>query len=239
MSAALAIADLKKMVNPKKRSDLQRFFKTGPGEYAEGDLFLGVMVPQTRTVAAKYKSLSLIEIRKLTSSQYHEARLCGVIILTLQFKATTDETIHKKLFNFYIKELKAGNINNWDLVDVSAPTIGQYLLKTKKPIEFLLTLGRSKSLWQRRASIIFTFAFFRVGIFEPSLEMADELLYDEHDLIHKAVGWTLREVGNRDPRLLRSFLQENAATMPRTALRYSIEKLPAQERKKWLAAKNG
>lgn len=239
MSAAAAIADLKKMVNPKKRNDLQRFFKTGPGEYAEGDLFLGVMVPQTRTVAAEYKSLSLIEIGKLTSSTYHEVRLCGVIILTLQYKATEDKKTHQKIFNFYIKELKAGNINNWDLVDVSAPTIGQYLLESDAPIEFLGKLARSKSLWQRRAAIIFTFAFFRVGVFEPSLEMADELLYDDHDLIHKAVGWTLREVGNRDPRLLRSFLKVNAATMPRTALRYSIEKLPAQERKKWLAAKNG
>jgi 3-methyladenine DNA glycosylase AlkD len=239
MSAALAVADLKKMVNPKKRNDLQRFFKTGPGEYAEGDLFLGVMVPQTRTVAAKYKDISLAEIGKLTSSEYHEVRLCGVIILTLQFKSTSDEKVQKKIFDFYIKELKAGNINNWDLVDVSAPTIGQYLLNSESPTEFLRKLARSKSLWQRRASIIFTFAFFRVGIFEPSLEMADELLYDKHDLIHKAVGWTLREVGNRDPRLLRSYLQANAATMPRTALRYSIEKLPAQERKKWLAAKTG
>jgi 3-methyladenine DNA glycosylase AlkD len=176
----------------------------------------------------------LIEIDKLLDSDIHESRLCGVIILTLQFKATKDAKQQKKIFDFYIKALKAGHINNWDLVDVSAPIIGTYLVDKSYPYPLLSKLAKSKSLWERRVAIIFTFAFIRVGELDPTIEISELLLKDEHDLIHKAVGWMLRELGKRDGVLLRKFLTDHSKQMPRTALRYAIEKMPESERKRWL-----
>jgi 3-methyladenine DNA glycosylase AlkD len=237
MSAKQAIADLKALASVGKAAELQRFFKTGPGDYAEGDLFIGVVVPQTRKVAARYNDLPLNEIAKLTDSDIHEVRLCGLIILTNQFKRSRDVNDKKRLFNFYIKELKAGNINNWDLVDVTAPTLGEYLLELEDPMAVLSKLAKSKSLWERRTSVVFTFAFLRAGELEPTYEMAERHLGDKHDLMHKAVGWLLREMGKRDPGLLRVFLKEHCTEMPRTALRYSIEKFSESERKKWLQFK--
>jgi 3-methyladenine DNA glycosylase AlkD len=237
MSAKQAIADLKALASVGKAAELQRFFKTGPGDYAEGDLFIGVVVPQTRKVAARYKDLPLNEIAKLTDSDIHEVRLCGLIILTNQFKRSRDVNDKKRLFNFYIKELKSGNINNWDLVDVTAPTLGEYLLELEDPMAVLSKLAKSKSLWERRTSVVFTFAFLRAGELEPTYEMAERHLGDKHDLMHKAVGWLLREMGKRDPGLLRVFLKEHCTEMPRTALRYSIEKFSESERKKWLQFK--
>lgn len=149
-------------------------------------------------------------------------------------KSSKDLPQKKKVFDFYLKNLKAGNINNWDLVDVSAPRIGEYLLSLEDPMKVLVPLSKSKSLWQRRASIIFTFAFLQDGEVQPSIEMSSLLVGDSHDLIHKAVGWTMREVGKRNGHKLQAFLREHASTMPRTALRYSIEKLSPTERKKWL-----
>ena len=237
MSAKQAMADLKALASVGKAAELQRFFKTGPGDYAEGDLFIGVVVPQTRKVAARYKDLPLNEIAKLTDSDIHEVRLCGLIILTNQFKRSRDVNDKKRLFNFYIKELKSGNINNWDLVDVTAPTLGEYLLELEDPMAVLSKLAKSKSLWERRTSVVFTFAFLRAGELEPTYEMAERHLGDKHDLMHKAVGWLLREMGKRDPGLLRVFLKEHCTEMPRTALRYSIEKFSESERKKWLQFK--
>ncbi len=237
MSAKQAIADLKALASVGKAAELQRFFKTGPGDYAEGDLFIGVVVPQTRKVAARYKDLPLNEIAKLTDSDIHEIRLCGLIILTNQFKRSRDVNDKKRLFNFYITELKAGNINNWDLVDVTAPTLGEYLLELEDPMAVLSKLAKSKSLWERRTSVVFTFAFLRAGELEPTYEMAERHLGDKHDLMHKAVGWLLREMGKRDPGLLRAFLKERCTEMPRTALRYSIEKFSESERRKWLQFK--
>ena len=234
MSAKQVIADLKEMASAGKAAELQRFFKTGPGDYAEGDLFIGVVVPQTRKVAGRFNDLPLTEISKLTSSDIHEVRLCGLIILNHQFKRTKDLNERKKFFNFYLKELKAGNINNWDLVDVSAPTLGEYLLEIEDPMLLLNKRAKSNSLWERRASVVFTFAFLRAGDLEPTYEMAERHLEDRHDLMHKAVGWLLREMGKRDPGLLRAFLQEHCTEMPRTALRYSIEKFSESERKRWL-----
>jgi 3-methyladenine DNA glycosylase AlkD len=213
---------------------MQRFFKTAPGEYGEGDIFLGLTVPQVRIIAKDYRDLELSEIEKLTASQFHEIRLCGLIILSNQFKATTDQKFRKSIFDFYMKQMKLGRINNWDLVDVSAPTIGEYLLLVKDPFPTLLKLAKSNSLWERRIAVLFTFAFIRVGDFAPTMEISERLLGDSHDLIHKAVGWLLREVGKRDPFLLRNFLNEHVLDMPRTMLRYSIEKLPETERQKWL-----
>ena len=237
MSAKQVITDLKALSSVGKAAELQRFFKTGPGEYAEGDVFIGVVVPQNRIVAARFKELPLTEIKKLTDSAIHEVRLCGLIILTNQFKKSRNSTEKKKIFNFYLKELKAGHVNNWDLVDLTAPNLGEYLLQLEDPMAILNKLAKSKSLWERRVSVVFTFAFLRSGDLEPTYEMAERHLGDKHDLMHKAVGWLLREMGKRDPGLLRAFLQDHCTEMPRTALRYSIEKFSESERRKWLLTK--
>jgi 3-methyladenine DNA glycosylase AlkD len=234
VSAKKVIEELTPLSSAAKAFELQRFFKTGLGEYGEGDVFLGVVVPDIRKVARAHKNLSLIEIHKLLSSDIHESRLCGLIILTLQYKASTDSKDHKKIFDFYIKQLKAGHVNNWDLVDVSAPIIGAYLVDSSDPYPLLIKLAKSKSLWDRRVAIIFTFAFIRAGELDPTIEISELLLKDEHDLIHKAVGWMLRELGKRDGVLLRKFLTDHSKQMPRTALRYAIEKMSESERKKWL-----
>ncbi len=231
MSAA---NELKALANPSRAFGLQKFFQTAKGQYGEGDVFLGLTVPEVRKVAAKYKHLSFPEIEKLTSSRFHEFRLCGLVILTLQFKSSKEPLEHQKIFNFYMKQAKAGYVNNWDLVDVTAPILGAYLVGQKDPYPFLEKLSRSKSLWQRRLAIIFTFAFIRAGELDPTIEISQRLLKDDHDLIHKAVGWMLREVGKRDVQILRAFLNENAQEMPRTMLRYAIEKLSETERRKWL-----
>ena len=225
---------LQELANPSRAFGLQKFFQTAKGQYGEGDVFLGLTVPEVRRVAAKYKHLSLSEIERLTSSRFHEFRLCGLVILTLQFKSSKDPLDHQKIFNFYMTQAKAGYVNNWDLVDVTAPILGAYLVGQKDPYPFLQKLSRSKSLWDRRLAIIFTFAFIRAGELDPTIETSQRLLKDDHDLIHKAVGWMLREVGKRDIQILREFLNENSQEMPRTMLRYAIEKMSETERRKWL-----
>lgn len=234
MSARQVLQDLKSHAKPSKAHDLQRFFKTGPGEYGEGDVFIGVVVPDTRKVARAYSDLSLAELEKLLESDIHESRLCALIILTLQFKAAKDSNTQKKIFDFYIQQLHRGHINNWDLVDVSAPIIGAFLIETPDPYPLLTKLAKSKSLWERRTAMIFTFAFIRAGELDPTIDVAEQLLKDQHDLIHKAVGWMLRELGKRNIDLLRQFLTTHAHQMPRTSLRYAIERMPERERKKWL-----
>ena len=213
---------------------MQRFFKTGVGEYGHGDIFLGITVPETRVIARTYAEIAFPEIEKLTKSDFHEARLCGLIILCNQFKKSKNSADQKKLFDFYMQQVYKGRVNNWDLVDVTAPTLGKYLVDSNSPLTLLRKLSKSHSLWERRVSMILTFAFIRAGELEPTYEIAERLLKDEHDLIHKSVGWMLREMGKRDPGLLRAFLQEHSHEMPRTTLRYSIEKLPERERKRWL-----
>jgi 3-methyladenine DNA glycosylase AlkD len=234
MSANLALAELKAFGKKSRISDLARFYKTGPGEYAEGDLFLGGTVPQTRSVASNHKDLSFEELDKLFKSPFHEARLCAAIILNLQFKAVKSLDARKKIFEFYLKQVKAERINNWDIVDVSAPWMGVYLIEVEDPMPLLNKLAKSKSLWQRRVSIILTFALIRAGDLAPTIIISELLLKDKEDLIHKAVGWMLRELGKRDVMLLRGFLKEHSHEMPRTMLRYAIERLPEKERKKWL-----
>ena len=229
-----ASSELNALANQSRAFGLQKFFQTAKGQYGEGDVFLGLTVPEVRVIARKYKNLSLSEIEELTKSPFHEFRLCGLIILNQQFQGTKDFKIQKKIFDFYLRQAKAQRINNWDLVDVSAPIIGKYLTEEADPYPLLMKLARSKSLWERRISIIFTFAFIRAGELDPTIEISKALIKDEHDLIHKAVGWMLREAGKRDGRLLREFLNENASQMPRTMLRYSIEKFAESERKKWL-----
>ena len=234
MKASLALNDLKGYGRKGRVGDLSRFFKTAPGQYGEGDLFLGGTVPQTRAVAKKFKDLDFEELTKLFNSPFHEARLCASIILNLQFKAAKTPQQRKKIFDFYLKQVRSERINNWDIVDASAPWMGVYLLEVDDPMPLLFKLSTSKSLWQRRVSMILTFALIRVGDLEPTLIIAETLRNDKEDLIHKAVGWMLRELGKKDVMLLRGFLRKHSHEMPRTMLRYAIEKLPEQERKKWL-----
>ena len=235
MSAARVIKAIQSLASPTQARHLQRFFKTSKGEYGYGDIFLGVTVPQIRRIANEYKDLTLPQIDKLIASKFHEVRFCGLVILTLQFKSSSESIVHKKIFDFYLKQVQAERVNNWDLVDVSAPIIGQYLIGTSASNQLLLKLASSKSLWQRRVAIVFTFAFIREGIPQPTLLVAQELLRDEQDLIHKATGWMLREMGKRNPIELRRFLEKNVSMMPRTMLRYAIEKFSSTERKRWLA----
>ena len=234
VSARDALEDLKSFSNKARVSDLARFYRTAPGEYGEGDLFLGVSVPKTRSVAKKHKELELQEVEKLFSSRLHEARLCAVIILNLKFKSAKETQERKRIFDFYLKQVRSERVNNWDIVDVSAPWMGVYLTEVENPIPLLIKLSKSKSLWQRRVSILLTFALIRDGDLEPTVTISKALLEDDHDLIHKAVGWMLRELGKKDITLLRKFLADHSHQMPRTMLRYSIEKLPERERKKWL-----
>ena len=235
MSAARVTKAIQSLASPTQARHLQRFFKTSKGEYGYGDVFLGITVPQIRKIANEYKDLTLPQIDKLMASKFHEVRFCGLVILTLQFKSSSEAIVHKKIFDFYLKQVKAERVNNWDLVDVSAPIIGQYLIGLGSSNQLLLKLARSKSLWQRRVAIVFTFAFIREGIPQPTLLVAQVLQRDEQDLIHKATGWMLREMGKRNPIELRRFLEKNVSVMPRTMLRYAIEKFSSTERKRWLA----
>ena len=234
MSASKVLAALKSESSARHASEQQRFYKTAPGEYGEGDVFLGISVPKTRKIAGEYPNLTFDEIDKLAKSDFHEVRLCALVILCNQYKKSKESKKKKAIFDFYMVQVLKGRVNNWDLVDVSAPTIGQYLLESNNSMQILRKLSKSEDLWERRIAMIFTFAFLRAGELEPTFEIAERLLKDEHDLIHKAVGWMLREMGKRDPSLLRAFLTDHSKAMPRTALRYAIEKLPERERKMWL-----
>ena len=236
MSAAAVIRSIQSKASVSEAKYAQRFFKTGKGEYGYGDIFLGVRVPQVRKIAKVNQDLSMPEVEKLMASKFHEVRLCGLVILTFKYKTSRDAIVHKKLFDFYLKQLKAGRINNWDLIDVTAPIIGQYLIGSRSSMQLLKKLAKSKSVWQRRAAIMFTFAYLRAGEVRPTIEISKMLLTDDHDLIQKAVGWALREVGKIDSRLLRDFLKKNLNNTSRTTLRYAIEKFTQTERKRWLSA---
>ena len=190
---------------PTRAHDQLWFFRTGPGEYGEGDQFIGATVPNTRKVAAEFAALPIDEIFALGQSPIHEHRLCALVILVNQFDKSKDQQQRKKLFDTWMKLLRAGFINNWDLVDASAHRMGAWLLGRSDALEFMTKLAKSKKLWERRSAIIFTFAFIRAGSLDESLEIAEVLVDDEHDLIHKAVGWVIREVGKRDIEMLRAF----------------------------------
>ena len=221
---------LKQQSDPKQAKILSRFFKTGKGEYGEGDKFLGIKVPVSRQIAKQFKDLSLKEIQELLYSQIHEERLIALFILTEQYRKG-DEEKKKIIFNFYIKNTK--RVNNWDLVDLSAErTIGAYLLDRDKQI--LFNLARSKNLWERRIAVMSTFHFIKNGIYDITLEISDILLGDKHDLIHKAVGWMFREIGKRNLNTEESYLKKHYKIMPRTMLRYAIEKFPEKKRLSYL-----
>lgn len=229
MRAEDVMSDLAKVASNEYARSLARFFKTGPGEYGEGDIFIGVRVPDNRKVCRAYKNMPLAEVQKLLKSPVHEHRLAAVIIMNEQFRRA-DETDRKVMYEHYISALHQGYINNWDIVDTSAGHIvGEYLRDTDR-LE-LARLARSKSLWERRVAIIATSAYIGTGDGVTTLELAKLLLHDDHDLIHKAVGWMLREVGKRvDEALLTGFLDEYAAQMPRTMLRYACERLTPEQR---------
>jgi len=222
---------LRQHAEPGAAAILQRFFKTGPGEYGEGDRFIGVKVPATRRVCRECRGMALDEVERLLRSKIHEERLLALLILVDRF-AAADLTGRRRLFDFYLRHTDF--INNWDLVDASAPQIvGAYLRdRSKAP---LIRLARSRSVWERRIAMIATYDGIRRGELEATFRIADLLLDDEHDLIHKAVGWMLREAGKRDGRAARHFLASRYRSMPRTALRYAIERFPEQERKRYLA----
>ncbi len=222
--------DLQKLKNKEKAKILSRFFKTGKGEYGEGDVFFGITVPDQRKVAKKYSNLNLEEVQDLFSSKIHEHRLVALLILIKKYKSS-DAKVRKGFFDFYLKNTK--NINNWDLVDLSASHIvGNYLLDKNKSI--LYKLAKSNDLWERRISIISTFEFIRNNRFEETLKISELLLNDRHDLIHKAVGWMLREVGKRDQEIEEQFLKKHYRNMPRTMLRYAIERFDKDKRKFYL-----
>jgi 3-methyladenine DNA glycosylase AlkD len=213
---------------------LARYFKTGPGEYGEGDKFLGLTVPQTRELSKKFQDLAPDQIQILVEDEYHEVRQLALFVLVLHFKTSKEAARRKKIFDFYLKIARQGHVNNWDLVDATAPFIGGYLVETEN-VEVLRELAESPDLWLNRISVMLTFAFLRAGRAEPTLWMADYHLAHEHDLMHKAVGWSLREMGKSHHKALVSFLERNSAIMPRTMLRYAIERFPEAERKVWLA----
>lgn len=222
--------DLLKLINPQKAQFLQGFFKTGKGGYAEGDKFLGITVPQQRKIAKKYSELSLNEIQKLLEDKLHEVRLTALIILVNKFEGATEEE-RSKIYNFYLKNTK--NINNWDLVDLSASKIvGAYLLDKNR--EILYKLAKSKSLWERRIAIVSCYTFIKNKDLADTLKISENLLLDKEDLIHKATGWMLREIGKQNKKVLEQFLEKHSTSMPRTMLRYAIEKFTPDERQIWL-----
>jgi 3-methyladenine DNA glycosylase AlkD len=225
--------DLRQLANPEKARLLQGFFKTGPGEYGEGDVFLGIAVPQQRKLARRYAALDLEEIGGLLAGGLHEERVTALLLLVNRFrKAAPPE--RQGIYSFYLKRTRW--INNWDLVDCSAPYIVGPYLEAAGGLAVLDKLARSRNLWERRIAMLSTFHFIRLGDPRPALRIARILLRDEHDLIHKAVGWMLREVGKRtDAAHLERFLDRHCRAMPRTALRYAIERLPEARRRYYLA----
>jgi 3-methyladenine DNA glycosylase AlkD len=224
------INEIEKLASADDAVFLQRFFKTGPGEYGEGDSFLGVRNPQTRTIAKKYyKYISNQQLKLLLSSKWHEVRLCALVMMNyLMASKATEQTRKKQIYDLYVSQITS-SINNWDLVDISAPhVVGEYLINNKDRTT-LLTLAEG-DLWQKRVAIISTFAFIRKNDFEYATLLCKKLMYEKHDLMQKAVGWTMREIGKKDKSILLNLLDIHASTMPRTALRYSIEKLSPDEK---------
>ena len=223
-------ADLKKIKNSEKAKILCRFFKTGKGEYGEGDIFLGIKVPDQRIIAKENLEASFGELQELLNNKIHECRLTALLVLVEKFKKEDE-----KVFKFYLKNLK--NINNWDLVDLSCPKIiGKYLFD--KDRDLLYKLAMSDNLWEKRIAIVSTYYFIKENDFEDTLKISKMLLGDKHDLIHKAVGWMLREIGKRDEKILIEFLKKEYYNIPRTALRYAIERLEESKRKYFLNRKN-
>lgn len=231
-SARLASSALRVLSDPKDAAFLQRFFKTGKGEYGEGDRFLGIRVPDVRKVARDFSGLPLSDCEKLLASPYNEERLLALVVLSNRFKKAPQE--RAAIARLYLRSLR--RVNNWNLVDTSAPDIlGAWLEdRSRTPLR---KLARSRSLWDRRVAILSTFHFIRAGEFSDTLDLTRLLLNDPEDLMHKACGWMLREIGKRDSRALETFLRKHCREMPRTMLRYAIERLPEAKRQAYLKGK--
>lgn len=235
MTAAFVLSELHSIGSSEKAVHLSRFFKTGPGQYGEGDRFLGVMVPYSRAIAKANKAMPLEEVQLLLESPWHEARLCALLILVYRFKERKiTEEEREQTYNFYIKN--ARRCNNWDLVDLSCRDIvGEYLVDKDRSI--LYRLADSENLWEQRIAVVATWAFIRRSDFNDTLALAERLMAHKHDLMHKAVGWMLREVGKKDRETLTNFLEKNATQLPRTTLRYAIEHYPESQRQYFLKMK--
>jgi 3-methyladenine DNA glycosylase AlkD len=229
--AADIIKQLRGLGDPADAEHLQRFFKTGKGKYGEGDRFLGIRVPAIRQCVKTYRAVSRETVEKLLQSEWHEVRLLALLILVAQYERAAGPSERQSIYRLYLRH--TDRINNWDLVDLSAPNIvGAYLFDhDRKP---LYRLARSSDLWERRIAMLATFYFIRKDDFKDALGIANILVDDAHDLIHKAVGWMLREVGKRDKAVEEKFLRKHCRTMPRTMLRYAIEKFPEDERQAYL-----
>jgi 3-methyladenine DNA glycosylase AlkD len=229
-SLAAIRAALGEYADPRRAAVSRSYFKTGPGEYGEGDVFLGVRAPDMRRLAAAHREITFGEIRDLLTSPVHEERLLALLVLVGKY-SRANEREKKRIFDFYLRHRK--RVNNWDLVDLSAPHIvGDFLADRDRVV--LYDLAKSKNLWDRRIAVIATLHFIRRGDSSSTLGISRILLLDKEDLIHKAVGWMLREVGKKDPRAAEAFLREHCRVMPRTMLRYAIEKFPEAKRRRYL-----
>lgn len=230
MGAKQLIRELKQLADPEQAAQLQRFFKTGPGEYGHGDRFLGIRMPQLRKAVKGHLEIPLSDMDALLHTNVHEYRMAALLILTYCYPKA-DKGQQTRIYKYYLANTRW--INNWDLVDVTVThVVGAHLMNRSRKV--LYQLARSESLWERRISIVATFAFIRQNQIEDTLKIADLLLGDNHDLIHKAVGWMLREVGKRDCESMEYFLLPRYSGMPRTMLRYAIEKLPESRRQAYL-----
>lgn len=228
---AAILAELRALGNPADARFLQGFFKTGPGQYGEGDVFLGIRMPVLRRVARAHRGLPLKDALPLLHSKLHEARMLALLLLVDAYRRG-DEATRQRIFDAYLEHARF--VNNWDLVDLSAPGIvGEHLRAGDQAL--LDRLAGSALVWERRIAVLAAGQLIRYGQLEPTLRLARLLLEDRHDLIHKATGWMLREVGKRDPAALETFLTAHCRTMPRTMLRYAIEKLPEERRRAFLA----
>ena len=226
------LSKIRALAAPAKAASSNRFFKTGPGEYGEGDQFLGLTVPEIRSLVPQTDGLSEADVLTLLRSEWHEERLLALLIWVRRFeKAKKDEAARERIVDLYLANTKW--INNWDLVDSSAPQIlGAWLLKRDRAV--LQTLAKSKSLWEQRIAVLATQAFIRAGEFDDTVQLCEGFLGHPHDLMHKACGWMLREAGKRDEAVLLAFLDQHAAKMPRTMLRYAIEKLEPAVRQSYM-----
>lgn len=223
---------LRSFSSPARAASNARFFKTGLGEYAEDDVFLGISMPDVRRVVRQFRGASLRVVSRLCSSRFHEERMCGLLMIVDAFERGDSEE-QRKWFLFYIEHRAA--VNNWDLVDVTTPkVVGVWLLDHPDDMQIIDTLIILDSVWERRMAMLAMQAFINAGRLREPIRVAERLLQDEHDLIHKAVGWMLREIGKKDVHVLKVFLDKHAKIMPRTMLRYAIEKFSARERRSYL-----
>lgn len=221
--------EIRKIATSERAKVNQWFFKTGKGQYGEGDIFIGLTVPDSRKIAKKYQDLNFSEIKELLNSKIHEERLIALLLLVHLYG--TNKKLRKKIFDFYLKHTK--RVNNWDLVDLSCPKIiGEWLKDKDRKI--LYKLAKSENLWEKRISIVSTYSFIKKKEFKDTLKISEILMKDDHDLIHKAVGWMLREVGKKNEKVLCKFLNKYSKIMPRTMLRYSIERLDKSKKEHYM-----